>query len=109
MRAVQPDRGMITDDAKTFYREALGRELTQVELRLMPFIQYTVINEGVFDGRKVNRFERAVLNDLESAGLLLFRRVPSRAGMYRIAVSEKYWDAMCDVLKICYVWRAITE
>ena len=107
MSVEKPKRGMLTNEAMGCYREATGRELTQVELRLIPFIQYTVINEGTFDGKKVNNKELAVLDDLENAGLIEYCREYGRPGMFRIVVSGKYWNAMCDVLKICYVarWR----
>lgn len=104
---LKPKRGSLNDAAVTRYREATGRELTVAELRLLPFIQYVVTNEGCFTSQKINDEELAILKQLDEEGRVLLHRTSGRPGFYDLAVSDAYWTCISRVLATTYVYTAV--
>lgn len=106
MKIVKPKRGHVTESAAEYYRDTFHRELTQDELRLMPYMQYVVMNEGLIERSKVNDKELRIITDLITMRLIATERVHGKVGAYRLGVTEKYWQGMCNVLAMTYLWRA---
>lgn len=103
-RIVEPKRGVLTDEAIAYWKEATQRTLTVTELRLLPFIQYSVMNGGNFEGRRINKEEMKVIRSLQVNTWLVCRRIPSQPGWYRIGVSRAFWERMNELLLMTYVW-----
>lgn len=55
-------RGQLTDRIKEKSLELLGYEITQKELRLIPYLQYQMVNEQKIDPRKIDEEEREILS-----------------------------------------------
>ena len=89
-------RGVITEKIKKISVAFLGREITIQELRLYPYIQYTLMNGKMIDRQKVNSGEHAVIGTLESEGHLRF--VNSQ-----LHITEEFWNYMNKVLFQAYV------
>lgn len=104
---ITPKRGALNDAAVAEYKKRTDRDLTREELRLLPFIQYTVMNEGRFKTIFINDAEKKILEELNEAGLVLFRRTHGLIGMYDLAVSDGYWNTLCRVLALTYVHMAV--
>lgn len=104
LTVVEPARGHLTPEAVAYWKEATNRELTVTELRLMPFIQYTVMNGGKLEGKRINADERKVLTSLQVNAWIVFRRMPGQPGWYRLGVSQAFWERMNHVLLLTYVW-----
>ena len=63
-----PGRGQLTDAISDKAKAFLGRDLTQIELRLYPYLQYVMVNERKLDPRRVNPEERVILAGLRTEG-----------------------------------------
>lgn len=104
---LKPKRGALNDAAVARYKEATGRELTVAELRLLPFIAYTVTNEGYFWSNRVNDEEMQILRDLTDSGWILLERKQGQVGAFNLAVSDGYWNTLSRVLATTYVITAV--
>ena len=89
-------RGMLTDRVKKKAKELLGYEITQKELRLMPYIQYTMMNEQKIDIRRVNGEEREILSRWRKKGYI-------EGGASGLSITKQFWDAINEILFLGYV------
>jgi hypothetical protein len=89
-------RGEFTPHIAEKMRKFLGRESDQIELRLIPYLQYTMVNSQRVEPSKVNDNERAILSKLRVAGHI-------EGGASGLAVTREYWDFMCDILFDAYL------
>lgn len=85
------ERGMITDQIKEKYN------MSPVELRLIPYVQYLLVNQMAVDPLKISSEERNALINWRNKGYLTFSmRMP-------LTVSKQFWDLMNEFLWDCYV------
>ncbi len=89
-------RGQLTQKIKDKSRELLGYEITQRELRLMPYVQYVMINDQKIEPRKVNSEEREILSKWRERGFI-------EGGAAGMAISEEFWNALHAILFLGYV------
>lgn len=54
-------RGILNEKIQFKAKEVLGREITQTELRLYPYIDYVIKNGGYCDRSKLSREEQQLL------------------------------------------------
>jgi hypothetical protein len=90
-------RGVLTDEvknkAKGFFQQ---EDFTAQELRLLPYIQYQLMNSQKINPANINPQERHILQKWRDAGHLTF-------GMSELTVTREFWDFMNDVLWDTYV------
>jgi hypothetical protein len=86
---------MLTPEVKALALKLLGKEITTVELRLMPYIQYTLMNSKRIDVSRVNSDDRAIMSDWRARGWL-------DGGASEMSVSKEFWDAMHELLWVSY-------
>ena len=55
-------RGQLTPKIQEISKRMIGREINQLELRFLPYIQYTMMNEQKLDIAKINPEERKILS-----------------------------------------------
>lgn len=89
-------RGQLTEEVQEIARKFLGREMPQLELRLIPYVQYRLVNDQRLDPKKVSTEERKVLSQWRKAGYL-------EGGASEMEVTKEFWDFMCEVLWLTYV------
>ena len=89
-------RGCLTDEVKKISKAALGYDIPQDELRLMPHIQYMMINKQKLDPRRISKNERAILSKWRKLKFI-------QGGAFGLYVSNKFWDAMSEILWVSYV------
>lgn len=88
--------GMLTEEIKAKSVELFGYEISQLELRLMPYIQYCALNNMNVDIRKVNGDERLILAKWRDLGFL---ESPST----ELKISKEFWDKVSEILWHGYV------
>lgn len=89
-------RGEFTPAVADKMKAFLGRPATREELRLLPYIQYTMMNGQRLEPIKMNEVERGILRLWKDAGYM-------EGGMAGLAITRKFWDFMNDVLFDAYV------
>lgn len=89
-------RGTLTKEINEIAFKIIGRKINQLELRLMPYIQYVMINEQKIDPRKINSEERKVLKKWKDEGFI-------EGGATGLAITKEFWDFMNEILFQGYV------
>lgn len=89
-------RGQLTKKIKSLATELLGKEITQVELRLMPYAQHCLMNSQIIDPNRINSAEREVLSDWRKRGFI-------DGGASGVDVTKEFWDALSAILWLGYV------
>jgi len=91
-------RGVLTKQVQEIAKKHIGRDITQLELRLLPYVQFLMMNEQKLDPQKINGEERQIWIAWKKAGYC-------EGGMTGMAVTKKFWDFMCEVLFQSYVMQ----
>lgn len=89
-------RGQLTDRIKAKSKELLGYEMNVTELRLMPYIQYQMMNEQRIDPWKVNEEDRKILQKWREAGHI-------EGGASGLGITKEFWDIINEILFLGYV------
>lgn len=89
-------RGQLTDRIKEKSKELMGYEISMRELRLMPYVQYCLLNSENINPRKVNQEEREILSRWRKAGYI-------EGGASGFGVTKEFWDIMSEILFLGYV------
>jgi len=89
-------RGQLNVVVVEVSRKFLGETMTTTELRLIPYLQYVMVNEQKLDPRKINEDERIILSKWKTRGLL-------EGGAGGMTITKEFWQFMCDILLVAYV------
>lgn len=89
-------RGQLTERIKLKSFELMGYEITHTELRLMPYIQYCMVNDKHLDPNKVNGKERIFLASWRKRGFI-------EGGASGLAITKEFWDAITELIWLGYV------
>lgn len=89
-------RGVLTEKIKEKAKELLGYEITTIELRLMPYAAYVMVNENKIDIAKVNQNEREVLGRWREHGFI-------EGGAGGMGITKEFWDAINEIVWLGYV------
>ncbi len=89
-------RGQITPELEVMAKEKLGITLTVRSLRLLPYMQYVLMNGGQLNRRSVNDDERALLDHWDDLGLIRIHGLTVKA-------TKRFWDGMNEILWAGYV------
>ena len=89
-------RGVLTEKIKEISKRMIGREITQKELRLMPYVQYVMMNGQKIEPIKISPEEREILSNWRKEGFI-------EGGAGGLAISKSFWDLMSEVLFEGYV------
>lgn len=89
-------RGKLTQRIKDKSKELLGYEISQTELRLMPYIQYVMVNEQRISMNKINQEEREILSKWKEAGHI-------EGGASGMRITLEFWNILCEIIMLGYV------
>lgn len=89
-------RGQLTKRIRVASKELLGYEVDVVELRLMPYILYVMMNEQRIDPQKIDPTEQDILEKWSKAG-----HIEDGAG--GLQITEKFWNILCRIIFLGYV------
>lgn len=89
-------RGMITARIKEKSIELLGYEIDQDELRLMPYILFTMLNTQRIDYNKINVEEREILRKWRELGYI-------GGGISGLGITKEFWDICNEIVFLGYV------
>jgi len=89
-------RGQLTDRIKDWSKELLGYEITQMELRFLPYIQYVMVNNQKIDPVKINADERSMLSFWRNKGYI-------EGGVSGLKITKEFWDIINELIFLGYV------
>lgn len=89
-------RGMLSDRIQAKAKELLGREITVIELRMMPYVQFVMVNDQRIEPRKCNQADRDVLSLWRKEGHI-------EGGAGGLSITKKFWDIICEIVFLGYV------
>ncbi len=89
-------RGIITEEIQSVALTRLNREISKKELRLIPYIQYLMVNEQKLDPNKIDSEERKIWANWKKEGYV-------DGGMTGMYISREFWTFMLEVLWFGYV------
>jgi hypothetical protein len=92
-------RGILSVAVQEIAKKKLNREITLSELRLLPYIQYVMMNEQKLEICKINQEERNILKIWKEEGHI-------EGGATGLSITKYFWDFLCEVLFIAYVEQA---
>lgn len=90
-------RGILTEDIKQISKKFLGREISQKELRLYPYIQFCLMNDRRLDPRRVDQEEREILSLLREEG-----HIEGGASYNSLGCTYAFWRYISRVLWLSY-------
>ncbi len=89
-------RGVLTTNVQKVAKERIGREISRKELRLIPYIQYVMVNEQKLEIDKIDSEERKILRLWKDAEWI-------EGGAGGLSITKEFWDFMREILFIAYV------
>mgnify|MGYP001566902931 CR=1 FL=1 len=89
-------RGELTKEVQKIAKEHFGREITLRELRLMPYVQYQMMNEQKIEPNRINAEERQVLSIWRKEGHI-------EGGASGLYITKEFWDTINQILFSAYV------
>ena len=89
-------RGQLTKKVKAQAKELLGWDIDVTELRLMPYVQYVMVNDQRIDPRHCNQADREILSKWRKAGHI-------EGGASGLRITKEFWNILCEMLFIAYV------
>lgn len=89
-------RGRLTKEVQEIAKRHIGRDIDQTELRLIPYVQYVMVNDQKIDIEKINQDERKILRKWKTAGLV-------EGGASGLSITKDFWDYMSEILFQSYV------
>jgi len=89
-------RGQLTDRIREKAKELLGYEISQTELRLMPYVQYVMLNGQRIEPIHINSDDRKILSKWRKAGYI-------EGGVSGLLITKEFWDIINELLFLGYV------
>lgn len=89
-------RGQLTDRIKAKSKKLLGYEITTEELRLMPYLQYVMVNNQTLDIRKISNSELESIQKWETQGLIT-------TNFPVLSITKKFWDIINHLIFLGYI------
>jgi len=93
---MEQKRGQLTDRIKQKSKQLLGYEIDVLELRLMPYIQYVMVNEQKIKIEHINFEERKILSKWREAGHI-------EGGASGLRITKDFWNIICEIVFLGYV------
>lgn len=96
-------RGVLTPEIQEKAVAFFGREITQRELRLIPYLLHCLMNDSNVERSRVNAEEKQILSDWEKQGYIQH---------FPFKISKRFYDFANELMFISYIQgceRNLTE
>ena len=92
-------RGQLTEQIKAYSKMKMGYEIGVSELRLMPYIQYYMMNSHKLDSPRLNDIGIGILDRWQACGYITGPLYES-SGLH---ITKDFWDIICEICYMGYV------
>lgn len=89
-------RGQVSPRIEKRSQELLGYVIGTKELRLMPYIQYEMVNNQRIEIHKIDPEERKILSKWKEAGHM-------EGGASGLAITQDFWNIINELIFLGYV------
>ncbi len=89
-------RGVLTDKIQAVAVATMGREINTTELRMMPYVQYLMVNDQRIDPNKCNGDDRLVLKLWRKEGHI-------EGGASGLYITRDFWNTINNLIWHAYV------
>lgn len=89
-------RGALTEAIKQKSKELLDYEIDVRELRLMPYIQFQMVNNQKLGLEAINKEELAIIEKWQTLGYI-------QGDMEKLVITKKFWDIVNEIIYLGYV------
>lgn len=89
-------RGQLTPPVKAFAESKGFSDFNRTELRLLPYIQYVMMNEQKLELSRINSEEREAFSRWREKGWVT-------GGAGPMTITKQFWDSMNQILWLSYV------
>lgn len=101
-------RGQLTDRIREKSIELLGYDISQNELRLMPYIQYQLVNKKRLSPAHLKDEEKAILANWVDKGYILDGVTgglgrPMMSEGAKLEVTKEFWNILSEIVYLGYV------
>lgn len=100
-------RGQITEQVKEKSKELFGFALTRSELRLLPYIQYTMMNSQKFKLETMNSDDFSALSKFRNLGYITEGVTESGRPMVsegsKLRITKEFWTKLNELMWMSYV------
>jgi hypothetical protein len=90
-------RGALTAEARYVAISRLDWDINTEQLRLLPYIQYLLMNDQGLEPSRISAEERPILAMFRERGWL------EGGASRKLKVTKEFWDAMNEILWLTYV------
>lgn len=91
-------RGFLTEEIKAKSKELLGYEINTTELRMMPYLQYCLMNEQQLDPQKINDADRKIVSKWRNAG-----HIKGGISYHSLEITKEFWNIINEIIFMGYV------
>lgn len=98
-------RGAVSARIKARSKELMGEEITTTELRLLPFLQYVLVNSQRVSPEKVNQGDKDIMSKWVEKGYILDGVTQKGRPMLgsKLKVTKEFWGIMLELIWLGYV------
>ncbi len=100
-------RGQLTDRIKEKSKSLFGYEISQMELKLIPYLVYTLSNNQQLSRQLIRVEEIEILSKWKKKGYILDGVTdcgrPKISEGERLKVTKEFWDIMNEIIYLGYV------
>lgn len=89
-------RGKVTEEAQKIANKYLKRDITQVELRLYPYLDFCIKNMNCYDRRKMSCEELDILEQLHDEGHVFYT-------VHKLFCTRNFYDYLQEILAETYI------
>ena len=93
---MKQQRGQLTPRIQVKAQELMGREITQNELRMMPYLSYTMQNSQKLDPLKMNSSDRKIWTLWRKAKYVT-------GGITGVQITPEFWRIIHKIIMLGYV------
>jgi hypothetical protein len=91
-------RGVLTDEIKEKAKELFGYKISTAHLRLLPYIQYVVVNDKKIEKVKVSEQEISIIRKWSEEGYI---SIDKETGI--VSITKEFWNIICELIYESYV------
>jgi hypothetical protein len=85
-------QGLLTSEIKSRSIVLLGYEITETELKLLPYVQYLAVNNRIASDLRMTSLEKEAFQSWKEKGWV------DGGFSHPVSVTQSFWEAMSEII-----------